>query len=114
MKVGARSLRWFSILLWVFTSSPFSEAAIGNDAWDAGFAVVSDQGSINAVAFDEQGRIFIAGSFSGASFAKTATNIAAWDGKSWSALERGVNGAVQCMAYQSNSLYVGGTFTRAG
>lgn len=43
-----------------------------------------------------------------------ASNIAKWDGNSWSALGSGVNGIVTSLTVIGNDLYVGGSFTQAG
>jgi hypothetical protein len=43
-----------------------------------------------------------------------ATNIARWNGRSWSAVGGGVNGQVYAIAIKDNDVYVGGEFTEAG
>src|SRR5205814_2242848 len=43
-----------------------------------------------------------------------ATNIAKWNGSSWSTLGSGMNGYVQALAVLGNDLYVGGGFSSAG
>src|SRR6185436_14123382 len=43
-----------------------------------------------------------------------ATNIAKWNGSSWSALGSGLNGHVYALAVLGGELYVGGYFTMAG
>src|SRR6185436_5932460 len=43
-----------------------------------------------------------------------ATNIAKWDGSSWSPLGLGMNGEVYALAVSGTNLYAGGTFTMAG
>jgi hypothetical protein len=40
-------------------------------------------------------------------------NIALWSGTAWSALDNGVNGAVQALAVSGDDLYIGGIFNRA-
>jgi hypothetical protein len=42
------------------------------------------------------------------------TNIAKWDGSSWSPLGSGVNGSVSTLAVMGNDLYAGGGFSIAG
>ncbi|MGH7869616.1 MAG: hypothetical protein ACREP9_18810, partial [Candidatus Dormibacteraceae bacterium] len=43
-----------------------------------------------------------------------ATNIAKWDGSSWSALGSGANNAVDALAVSDSDLYAGGYFGTAG
>jgi hypothetical protein len=43
-----------------------------------------------------------------------ATNIAKWNGSSWSALGEGMEGSVNALAVSGSELYAGGTFTTAG
>jgi hypothetical protein len=43
-----------------------------------------------------------------------ASNIAQWDGSSWSALGSGMNGPVGALVVSGGSLYAGGVFTTAG
>ena len=43
-----------------------------------------------------------------------ATNIAQWDGSSWSALGSGANNEVDALAVSGTNLYAGGYFTTAG
>jgi hypothetical protein len=43
-----------------------------------------------------------------------ATNIAKWNGSSWSALGSGMNNSVRVLAVSGSDLYAGGYFTAAG
>src|SRR5206468_1832401 len=43
-----------------------------------------------------------------------ATNIAIWDGNSWSALGSGMDNSVYALAISGSNLYAGGSFTNAG
>ena len=43
-----------------------------------------------------------------------ATNIAKWNGSSWSALGSGMNSRVAALAVSGSDLYAGGEFTTAG
>jgi hypothetical protein len=43
-----------------------------------------------------------------------STNIAQWNGSSWSALGSGMNGRVSALAVSGSTLYAGGNFTTAG
>jgi hypothetical protein len=55
-----------------------------------------------------------AGGFFQVAGATAATNIARWDGASWSALGSGTNGPVWCMTSFGTELAVGGQFEQAG
>jgi hypothetical protein len=69
---------------------------------------------IAALAFDAQGNLYVAGAFTIAG-GVDATNIARWNGNSWSALGSGVNGAISSVAFDINGyLYAGGQFAGAG
>jgi hypothetical protein len=78
--------------------------------------------SVGAVAVDSSGNLYIGGAF-GIAGDVFATNIAKWDGNTWSALGSGVSassdypsygGSVNALAVSGTNLYVGGVFTRAG
>jgi hypothetical protein len=43
-----------------------------------------------------------------------ATNVAKWDGSTWTALGSGLNGTVNALMVSSGDLYAGGAFTTAG
>jgi hypothetical protein len=57
--------------------------------------------------------LYVAGNFTTAGGTQ-ATNIAKWDGSSWSALGPGVSSSVHALAVLGSDLYVGGNFTNAG
>jgi hypothetical protein len=73
-------------------------------------------GNISALAADANGHVYVAGNFNAIGSAY-ATNIAAWNGSSWSPLGLGLTGmnefsmaTADCMAIDSSGdLYVGGT-----
>jgi hypothetical protein len=56
--------------------------------------------------------LYVGGFFTSAG-GVSATNIAQWNGSSWSALGSGVNGYVYALAVSGNTLYAGGNFTTA-
>jgi hypothetical protein len=76
-----------------------------------GFPAVS--GWVSAAAIDGLGNLYIGGSFTnvGNIF---ATNIAQWNGSSWSTLGSGINSIVNALAVSGSTLYAGGQFTTAG
>ena len=57
--------------------------------------------------------VYVGGSFSTAG-GISATNVAKWNGSTWSALGIGVNNDVYALTVSSNDLYVGGLFLKAG
>src|SRR5205823_9932516 len=63
------------------------------------------------------GLLYAGGTFTNAG-AIAATNVAVWNGSSWSSLgtgaANGVNNSVSALAFQGNDLYVGGSFSLAG
>ena len=70
--------------------------------------------SVSALAVLSNGELVAAGTFTAAGNA-AASNIARWNGSSWSALGAGTNGPVYALAVQSNGdLLVGGQYTTAG
>jgi hypothetical protein len=82
------------------------------------------QGQVYALAEDSAGSLYVGGSFNIAGNV-LATNIAKWNGSTWSALGSGMGGAntygpdgygpyVSALAVSGNILYAGGDFTTAG
>jgi len=72
-------------------------------------------GSVNALAIDSKGNLYIGGTFDQADGVNGANNIAKWDGSRWQMLGKGVGGQVNALALDSSeNLYVGGDFTRVG
>jgi hypothetical protein len=70
-------------------------------------------GQVNAAVIDGSGNLYIGGAFTivGNAF---ATNVAEWNGSSWSALSSGMNGTVFALEVSGSTLYAGGYFTAAG
>jgi trimeric autotransporter adhesin len=84
-------------------------------AWQApGGNVIPPGGNVAALAVSGT-NLYVAGSFVIPGI--NATNIACWDGFSWSALGRGVLGrtapAINALAVRGHEIYVGGTLTNA-
>lgn len=59
------------------------------------------------------GNLFAGGDFTSAG-GVSATNIAEWNGTSWSALGSGISGIVNTLAVSGNNVFAGGNFTTAG
>jgi len=72
--------------------------------------------TVNALAFDDSGGVFAAGTFPSIGVPLVdASNVAYFDGSSWNALGDGLNGAVYDLARQSNGdLLAVGLFTGSG
>ena len=70
-------------------------------------------GNVLAAVVDGSGNLYIGGNFTMVGDA-LATNIAKWNGSSWSALGSGVNSSVHALAVSGGDLYAGGHFTTAG
>ena len=67
---------------------------------------------VRAIAVNN-GKVYAGGGFIN-SGAQSITNLAAWDGTTWSAVGGGVNGNVFALAFKGSDLYAGGAFTQAG
>ena len=71
-------------------------------------------GMVNAAAVDSSGNLYIGGSFIIVGNIN-ATNIAEWNGNTWSDVSGGINGGyVGALAVSGDTLFVGGAFTNAG
>jgi hypothetical protein len=70
-------------------------------------------GSVSAAVVDGTGNLYIGGTFQIVA-GVFATNIAKWDGSSWSALGSGVNGVVNALVVSGTDLYAGGQFHDRG
>jgi hypothetical protein len=71
--------------------------------------------AVNAILWN-QGQLYIGGNFTNAGTAPV-TNLARWDGNTWSPIGGSVGGTndiVQCIAFLGSDLYVAGQFTTAG
>jgi photosystem II stability/assembly factor-like uncharacterized protein len=84
-------------------------------AWSAVGGGVSDGGSGGSVsALASSGSEVIAGGYFTLAGGQPASNIARWNGTSWTALGSGVNGDVSGLAVSDGNAYVVGDFTNAG
>src|SRR5882724_1394899 len=81
--------------------------------WISLGSIPGANGPIFATVVDNSGNLYIGGSFTivGDVF---ATNIAKWNGNTWSALGSGMNSIVYALAVAGGDLYAGGGFTTAG
>jgi hypothetical protein len=77
----------------------------------SGIMLGSDLGSVNALAF-YSGALHAGGFFDHAG-GVSASNVAAWNGTTWSALGTGIDGSVNALAVSAGSLYAGGDITAA-
>src|SRR5439155_570044 len=80
---------------------------------DANWTSIGATGPVFAAVTDGLGALYIGGSFTtvGNVF---ATNVARWNGTSWSTLGCGVNNSVYALTVSGTDLYAGGAFTNAG
>jgi trimeric autotransporter adhesin len=74
--------------------------------------VPADQLQVSALAVS--GNDLYAGGWFKTAGGVAATNVARWNGSSWSALSSGMNGVVYALAASGSSVYAGGYFTTAG
>ena len=88
--------------------------------WISLGAVPSANGPVYAEVLDGSGNLFIGGQFTMAG-GVGATNVAKWNGSSWSSLGSGISGSgdgygpsVFALATSGTNLYVGGDFSTAG
>ncbi len=84
----------------------------GNEQWDSTALGIGLNGVVTAIAVSGT-NVYVGGQFTRAGYL-SATNIARWDGSSWSALGDGVTGQVNALAVCGNDVYVGGWFTSVG
>ncbi len=70
-------------------------------------------GPVRAMAEAADGTLYFAGEFSQVG-AVAASNIASWDGSTWSALGSGTNARINAIALSGGELYAAGEFSKAG
>ena len=86
-------------------------------AWSALGAGIGSSGpypGISVQALTANGANLYAGGWFNTAGGVIATNVAKWDGSTWSALGSGISGWVFALAVSGTNLYAGGNFTTAG
>ena len=95
---------------------PAGAAGAGDERWQAGFGISNGaDGPVYSVV-QSGTNLFIGGAFTAVGTV-LASNVAKWNGTTWSALGTGVNGfvSVSALAIGNNGeLYAGGRFSQAG
>lgn len=107
-----------NIVTYHFNGSEWGEIT---SSGEFGWSISAATGNMDvlAVARGPNGTLYVGGQFTSAG-TTTASNVAMWDGSSWSALGSGVTGTsnsgqVQALAVDSQgNVYAGGWFTTAG
>lgn len=96
----------------------FDVAKWDGTAWSSlGYGCLSD---VRAVAVGAGGRVFTGGLFTGVRNSSSgagirANSVATWDGSSWAAMGKGMNGVALGLLWDgAGSLYMGGVFTQIG
>jgi hypothetical protein len=90
-------------------------AAMGvDDHWDGRFTTLGTDGAVYALVVGEGGDLYIGGGFTTVG-GVSASNVARWDGSTWSPLGSGTGDEVWTLALDGDgNLYAGGVFTTAG
>ena len=93
---------------------PVGAAGAGDERWQAGFGISNGaDGPVYSVV-QSGTNLFIGGAFTAVGTV-LASNVARWNGTTWSALGTGVNGFISTLAIGKNGeLYAGGSFSQAG
>ncbi|HSH15326.1 MAG TPA: ATP-dependent metallopeptidase FtsH/Yme1/Tma family protein, partial [Verrucomicrobiae bacterium] len=100
-------------LLGCLTLVGVAHAAVpGDEQWDDRFGPWGVFGTVGVIAMGTN-EMIIGGNFTHAG-AIPASNIARWNGRTWSALGSGLNSNVLAIAISGSNVYVGGPFTTAG
>jgi trimeric autotransporter adhesin len=87
--------------------------ATGDELWDNRFVYPGIEGKVQAVAVAANGDLYVGGDFRKAGGVEVS-HVARWDGRTWHALQGGVNGPVTAIAVDGDAVYVAGDFTTAG
>src|SRR5438552_15954770 len=115
MLVSLRIARLFALAALALRFISSASAAPGDENWAGGFGVPPAGNGVNNCVFAlaaGSGNIYAGGFFTMAGSA-IATNVARWNGSSWSGVGGGVGDQVNCIAAVGTNVYVGGYFTNA-
>src|SRR5947208_2639445 len=115
MLVNLRIAKLFAVAALALRFISCASAAPGDENWAGGFGVPpAGNGVDNCVfALAAGGGNIYAGGFFNVAGSAVATNIARWNGSSWSAVGGGVGDQVNVIAALGTNVYVGGYFTNA-
>jgi hypothetical protein len=109
----------FFCLAWMLVNfSAPAQAAPGDEHWDYRFGLPGANGAVLVIA-TQGNATYVGGSLITAIGNVVATNIAKWDGQTWTALGSGISSAGQAMVFgiafgTNDDVYAGGVFTSAG
>ncbi len=89
------------------------DPTFGDENWTSMGGIPGANNTVNALAVDGSGNLYIGGNFTVAG-ETVANRIAKWNGSSWSTLGSGMNSNVLALAVSGSDVYAGGDFTTAG
>lgn len=78
-----------------------------------GVSVPTDVGIVDEIVVRDE-NVFVGGAFTTAGLQQNASNIAVWNGDTWSAFGDGLNGPVRAICVVDGQLYAGGDFDHSG
>jgi trimeric autotransporter adhesin len=109
----SRLCRFFGILFMAHLRL-LAQPAFTDANWVSISGLPGANGPIYAIVADKNGNIYAGGSFTVIGTV-VASNVARWNGSTWSALGSGISAPVNALALDSDgNLYAGGYFTSAG
>lgn len=89
------------------------DPTFSDEDWVSMGTVSGVGGNVYAAVSDGAGNLYIGGDFETAHDTKVS-NIAKWDGSTWSTLGSGMNSTVRALVFDGGTLYAAGNFTTAG
>jgi hypothetical protein len=115
--MNAKLVKWHGLFAGFFAAcsslGPLQAATFSDANWVSMGGFPGANGDVYAAAVDGAGNLYIGGYFTAAG-GVMATNVAKWDGSSWSALGSGIDGEVDALAVSGSDVFAGGWFTAAG